>query len=398
MEEQPFKAKYTVIQETSPGLFKIVTKSNERLFLMEKHGYSHLPKLSVIEMFVYFNSSSLHDNLLELYNIELDEQEQTVYLIYLYQPFVLCNLMFKTLEQEHRLFVGYNIASTVAFFHKNGIALETLDSNRVFINEKCQVRLKGARPLHFVDLGVDDDSEQLDAMSLDYEPGYSYYKAPEVLLKGKTGPASDMWSFGVLLLELLSSSPVFNCRSVLELVQQFCHYSSWPSTELLHDMKVPKSNQQIFAMVSKTNVIEFLNPKHLQYKKIQNKDVCGLIDGLLQFNPKKRLAVSEVLRHPVFREFYRDTGAWEGQRWDIKRKLKDILTTSNLMDMGFSKNESYFKMEDEDDEESKFYFEKFKTSSLRDFLNKIESKKKREVFDRVKFSSLLLKNFNKEVE
>lgn len=57
------------------------------------------------------------------------------------------------------------------------------------------------------------------------------YLAPELLMKGAYGPASDWWSLGVVAYELMTGVPPFDAESSQETYKNILHRKiNWPET------------------------------------------------------------------------------------------------------------------------------------------------------------------------
>ena len=121
------------------------------------------------------------------------------------------------------------------------------------------ILLDGKGHVKIADFGVSKSVKKGETMF--EQSGTPAYIAPEIIRdKGYKGFKADLWSAGVVLFALLFGTVPFKANNMKDLHQQI--------------------------MKAKYNMKEEISE--------QAKD---LIRGLLQIDPKKRLSVSQVLKH-----------------------------------------------------------------------------------------------------
>lgn len=93
----------------------------------------------------------------------------------------------------------------------------------------------------------------------EYTPGVctAWYRSPEVMLGAKAyGPAMDMWACGCIMAELMLHETLFNGRSELEMLKQFCDLlgapteKTWPGFRKLPGARVSGGGGALGARVS----------------------------------------------------------------------------------------------------------------------------------------------------
>jgi NIMA (never in mitosis gene a)-related kinase len=100
------------------------------------------------------------------------------------------------------------MANGIAALHKTNIIHRDIKADNFFICEGNRVKLG--------DMNVSTISRNGMAMT---KIGTPYYKSPEIWLEKAYSTATDMWSFGCLLYEMLTFTHPFTGRDIAELKQ-----------------------------------------------------------------------------------------------------------------------------------------------------------------------------------
>lgn len=161
---------------------------------------------------------------------------------------------------------------------------------------------RGRLSIKMVDFGnaIDYRNGDVKKYYKDFKCQTLSYRAPEVIFGLPFDCAIDMWSLGVILVELYMGKPLFQCSepSMLICLMQsllgplphkffssgklYSRYFPNIGTERIPD---PYSKQKIFG-------------KLCQYLQIQDVHFCSFIQGLLNYYPSERLTPEEALSHP----------------------------------------------------------------------------------------------------
>lgn len=166
----------------------------------------------------------------------------------------------RRLSCEHALAVLAQVASGVAFLHAHDIAHRDLSLENVFLNDGvCQVG----------DFGLSTRRPRGCCGRV----GKAYYMAPEVAAGVEhDAKAADVWSLGVMLFILLTGSPL-----------------------VVNAMVASK----VFHLMEASGGVMFI----LEAWKFDTSEwgvVVGLLSGMLEVNPNKRLTIEQVLNHDAF--------------------------------------------------------------------------------------------------
>eukprot|EP00434_Breviolum_minutum_P037421 symbB.v1.2.033178.t1/scaffold4024.1/size46069/2 len=109
-----------------------------------------------------------------------------------------------------RLRAGYDIASALDYIHQQDILHRDIKSGNAFLHTEIVV----GQPLPTVkvgDMGFARPLSDFDQMTQGV--GTLRYMAPEVLNSGEYGVSADVFSFGILLHEMLSGQVPFGGRN-----------------------------------------------------------------------------------------------------------------------------------------------------------------------------------------
>jgi len=137
------------------------------------------------------------------------------------------------------------------------------------------------------------------------------YRAPEVILGYPYSLQSDIFSIGVMFLELLVGVPIFSPRSgesnsvrnQMQLALMMRSLGNIP----LHMLKRSRCASAYFTRRQKFRNLRSLRPLPfetlLRYKVRDRRELlllCDLLRLLLTLDPAKRISASQALRHPWF--------------------------------------------------------------------------------------------------
>lgn len=129
-----------------------------------------------------------------------------------------------------------------------------------------------------------------------------FFRAPEVVLGIKYGPAIDVWSAAMVIIELMTGRPLFPCENEHELL--------WMITELLGpppDYIIQQSTRKnkFFNEIRGKFVLKqiprrFFRPASLNMMKAMETNDFNLVDLVLKcltWDPERRITAQEALNH-----------------------------------------------------------------------------------------------------
>ncbi|DAZ98758.1 TPA: hypothetical protein N0F65_003814 [Lagenidium giganteum] len=159
----------------------------------------------------------------------------------------------KRLTEDHALRLFRQVVAGVQFLHEIGIAHRDLSLENVPLRHSIP-------KICDFGLSVRTDCKCSEAV------GKAYYMAPEVVTTKQYDPAiADLWSLGVMLFILLTGSPAFDCASAEDAA--FIAFKKFGVQQIMEAWGVTGS-------ISTTTI--------------------GLLEGLLQPDPVKRLTMAQV--------------------------------------------------------------------------------------------------------
>ncbi|KAF9937081.1 hypothetical protein BGZ65_001829 [Modicella reniformis] len=197
-----------------------------------------------------------HPHVIRLYDVYETDKE-----LFLIMEYVSGGELFEFLVERGRLVESdarrffQQIIVGLAFCHKRKICHRDLKPENLLLDDRMNVKI--------ADFGM--ASLQKSGKLLETSCGSPHYASPEVVTGMKyDGSASDIWSCGVILYALLTGH-------------------------------LPFDDENIRQLLSKVKAGKFLMPTDI------SKDAQDLISRMLTVNPKHRITMQNVMRHPWFR-------------------------------------------------------------------------------------------------
>jgi len=145
--------------------------------------------------------------------------------------------------------------------HQNRIAHRDLKTDNILVDSDCNVFLS--------DLGYCDVIDESTKCPESSVIGTPYWMAPEVVKYGETSLASDIWSIGLVAIELYDGTvPLYGTHSPKEAIAKIAAYS-----------KPPIARKDRFSA-----------------------DFRAFLEACLQISPDARPTAGQLLKHPFLRQ------------------------------------------------------------------------------------------------
>lgn len=153
-----------------------------------------------------------HPNVIKLYDVELDNYNDTTYLFMEYcdNGDLKCFQNKKKFHEYKALVLARQIKNALLYLYENNILHRDLKPHNILLDDNYNIKL--------TDFGFakETDYSQNDILEQTY-CGSPLYMSPELLNNNGYNTKSDIWSFGVILYELISGTFPFFAKSIKEL-------------------------------------------------------------------------------------------------------------------------------------------------------------------------------------
>ncbi|XP_053910409.1 maternal embryonic leucine zipper kinase isoform X2 [Cuculus canorus] len=228
-----------------------------------------------------------HQHICQLYHVM--ETSQKIFMVLEYCPggelFDYIISKDRLSEEEARVFFR-QIVSAIAYVHSQGYAHRDIKPENLLIDEEHNLKL--------IDFGLCAKPKGGLDCPLSTCCGSPAYAAPE-LIQGKAyiGSEADIWSMGVLLYALL------------------CGF-------------LPFDDDNVVVLYRKIMRGKYFTPKWLSPSSIL------LLNEMLQVDPKKRITVKHILRHPWLMQGYSDAVQWQS-KCPLRHLDEDCITVLSVL-------------------------------------------------------------------
>lgn len=144
------------------------------------------------------------------------------------------------LEEINKQYIIFQLLKAVGFMHAKGVIHRDIKPSNILSNKNCVIKLADfgmARTVVIAAEGVTVNTN--DNIMTDYV-ATRWYRAPEILLgSDKYTIASDMWSIGCVLGEMILGKVPFQGSSTLNQVEKIVEVLGKPSKQDLLDIDSP---------------------------------------------------------------------------------------------------------------------------------------------------------------
>lgn len=298
-------ASYQVLDVIGEGAYGVVCSAvhlpTQRKVAIKKitpfdHSMFCLRTLREIKLLRHFN----HENIIAILDILRPSSIEIFTEVYLVQELMETDLhrVIRTqeLSDDHCQYFIYQTLRALKALHSADVLHRDLKPSNLLLNANCDLKIcdfglaRSARPPP----NVDDSS----TFMTEYV-ATRWYRAPEVMLTFKEYTrAIDMWSVGCVLAEMLSGKPLFPGRDYHHQLSSILDILGTPSIDDFYAITSPRSREYIRALPfrKKKNFAQ-LFPK-------ANPLAIDLLEKCLTFSPKRRIEVSEALKHPYLQPYH----------------------------------------------------------------------------------------------
>uniref|UniRef100_A0A674MZG6 non-specific serine/threonine protein kinase n=1 Tax=Takifugu rubripes TaxID=31033 RepID=A0A674MZG6_TAKRU len=247
---------YIKIGEGSTGIVCIATvKTTGKLVAVKKMDLRKQQRRELLFNEVVIMRDYHHENVVEMYNSYLVGDELWVVMEFL-EGGALTDIVTHTrMNEEQIATVCLSVLKALSVLHKQGVIHRDIKSDSILLTHDGRVKLS--------DFGfcAQVSKEVQKRKSL---VGTPYWMAPELISRLPYGPEVDIWSLGIMVIEMVDGEPPY--------------FNEPP----LKAMKMIRDN---------------LPPKLKNLHKVSPL-LKGFLDRMLVRDPAQRAVASEILKHP----------------------------------------------------------------------------------------------------
>ena len=205
--------------------------------------------------------------------------------------------------QEVR-YIGLQVAKALQYIHNQNIVHSDMKPENIAFVYPPQSTPITHNKIKIIDFGCS---------CYDRQPLYKvvqslYYRCPEVIFNFKYARQIDVWSFGCIIYELATGSPLFRCKVENDLIREIANLLGLPPSEMVSRSEKMQQYFKLNQRVNRENCnlqkLDFLQMKLASFgNSKQIKRFAELIGGCLEWLPAKRLTMDDVVKHPFFTSF-----------------------------------------------------------------------------------------------
>jgi len=200
-----------------------------------------------------------HPNIVDMYDSYLVEEELWVVMEYLEGGALTDIVTHSRMDEEQIATVCKAVLQALAYLHNNGIIHRDIKSDSILLSKDGKVKLS--------DFGfcAQVNSETPKRKSL---VGTPYWMAPEVISRLPYGPEVDIWSLGIMVIEMVDGEPPFFNEPPLQAMRR------------VRDMPPPRLKN-----------VQRVSPR-----------LQGFVEKMLVRDPSSRATAFDLLQHPFVRQ------------------------------------------------------------------------------------------------
>lgn len=256
---------FVKIGEGSTGIVCIATEiSTGRQVAVKKMDLKKQQRRELLFNEVVIMRDYKHVNIVEMYDSFLVGDELWVVMEFL-EGGALTDIVTRSrMGEEEIAYVCYTILKALAFLHSQGVIHRDIKSDSILLTHDGKVKLS--------DFGFCAQVSQ-DLPRRKSLVGTPYWMAPEVISRLPYGPEVDIWSLGIMVMEMVDSEPPFFNEPPLQAMRR------------IRDMPPPKLKNS-----------HGVSPRLL-----------GFLERMLVRDPSQRSSALELLEHPFLKQCRSDS-------------------------------------------------------------------------------------------
>ncbi|XP_043289405.1 cyclin-dependent kinase 1 [Venturia canescens] len=228
-----------------------------------------------------------HPNIVGLSDVLMEESR--LYLIFEYLTMDLKKYMDslgsgKLMEPATVKSYLYQITRAVLFCHMRRVLHRDLKPQNLLIDKRGGIKV--------ADFGL-GRAFGIPVRVYTHEVVTLWYRAPEILLgSNRYSCAIDVWSIGCIFAEMATKKPLFQGDSEIDQLFRIFRVLRTPTDEIWPGVTQLSDYKATFPNWTSNNLANQV--------KTLDKDGLDLLQGMLIYNPEKRISARVALQHPYF--------------------------------------------------------------------------------------------------
>ncbi len=194
------------------------------------------------------------------------------------------------LRAAHVTYLAFQLLRGVEYLHACGLLHRDLKPANVLVNEDCSVRI--------ADMGMArlccETTPANDAAEMTEYVVSRWWRGPEVMVDLCYSYPLDIWSVGCIVGELLQRKPLFPGRDYGDQLVKIIAVLGKPAPDVVARMADAGARDFVSGLREYERIAW-----HAKFPRAEPA-LIELLEGCLAFEPGKRLAVTELLKLPLF--------------------------------------------------------------------------------------------------
>lgn len=198
----------------------------------------------------------------------------------------------KTINLENINKIIYQLLSAVSHIHYNFIVHQDIKPTNILVDKNDNYYLCDWSLIRFEysynTTGTDDNVQTI------------WYRAPEVLLGKSYNAKVDIWSIGIILLELLyRRTGLIGANTEKEQMKKYIHSFGYPEGTV-EEINLIKKEYEI----QDNNIFGWEKFKSSFEKSKIPEEYYNLLKEMLNYNPNKRPHAYKLMENPIFKKYH----------------------------------------------------------------------------------------------
>ncbi len=203
----------------------------------------------------------------------------------------------QALTDEHVQYFLYQLLRGLKYLHSANVLHRDLKPSNLLVNSNCDLKICDFG----LSRGMDQEDSQNEADMTEYVVT-RWYRAPEIMLAVRDyGPEIDTWAAGCILAELMARKPLFPGNDYIHQLKIITEMQGSPSDADLEFVTSDKARRFMRQLSGKKKT-----PWDTVFPNYENPEAFSLLDGMLSFDPRRRISIDECLSHPYLEALHHE--------------------------------------------------------------------------------------------